>query len=149
MLGRLQRLNRFVDPGRVERAIAAAEKRTSGEIRVSVSPFFWGDVRRAAEHAFTRLGMERTRQRNGVLLFIVPSRRSFVVLGDRGIHERVGDETWNRVVDEMTPLFRQRDPTDSVLHGIAAVADILSLYFPAEPGVEANELPDSLDTGKN
>jgi hypothetical protein len=74
-------------------------------ICVAVSPFFWGSVYRAAERAFVRLEMNRTRRRNGVLLFVVPSRRAFVILDDAGIHEHAGDAFWRRVVDEMSPLF--------------------------------------------
>ena len=58
-------LLRAIDAPRVQRAIAAAERRTSGEIRVSVSPFFWGDVRHVAERAFERLGMTATRDHGG------------------------------------------------------------------------------------
>ena len=46
-------------------AIHEAERVTSGEIRVSVAHFFWGDVQRTAEKAFRRLGMENTSRRNG------------------------------------------------------------------------------------
>ena len=142
-----RRVPRFVDVRRIETAIAAAEARTSGEIRVSVSPFFWGDVRRAAEKAFDRLGMQRTERHNGVLIFIVPSRRAFVVLGDQGIHERAASGFWDRVVAAMTPHFTRRDFTSGVLAGIELVASELERHFPREPSDE-NELPDSVDVGR-
>ena len=60
---------RIIDNDRIREAIRRAEKRTSGEIRVSVSSLFWGDVRKAAERAFARMGMTATRERNaGVVL---------------------------------------------------------------------------------
>ena len=80
-----------LDTAAVEAAIARAEARTSGEIRVSVAGFFVGSPRRLAERAFRRLGMQDTRDRNGVLLLIAPSRRQVVVLGDEAIHAHVGD----------------------------------------------------------
>ena len=49
-----------MDAERVRAAIEAAERRTSGEIRVSVSRYFWGDLRAAAELAFERLRMHET-----------------------------------------------------------------------------------------
>jgi uncharacterized membrane protein len=149
MLDFLNRLPRVLDVARVEPAIRAAETRTSGELRVSVSPFFWGDVRRASERAFERLGMTRTRERNGVLFFIVPSRRAFVVLGDRGIHERVGDELWKGVVRAMSPCFARREFTEGVLQGLELVADVLARHFPADPARNPNELPDSVDVGRS
>ncbi|HZA51699.1 MAG TPA: TPM domain-containing protein, partial [Myxococcaceae bacterium] len=88
-LGRRSLLRR-IDVKRVEHALREAEKRASGEIRVSVAPLFWGSVRKEAERAFVRLGMSRTKERNGVLFFVVPARRKFVVLGDEGIHAKVG-----------------------------------------------------------
>jgi uncharacterized membrane protein len=142
MHGFLERLDIPV----VQQAIAQAELRTSGELRVSVAPFFWGSVRRAAERAFARLGMDRTRYRNGVLFFIVPSRRAFVVLGDRGIHECVGDDLWNGVVQVMSPFFKRREFTAGVLAGIDGVARALAVHFPRE-AEDRNELPDVVDEG--
>ena len=140
------RLPRLLDVERVQRAIADAETLTSGQIRVSVAPFFWGNVRRAAERAFVRLGMTLTRHRNGVLFFIVPSRRSFVVLGDAGIHARLGDERWDRIVREMEPFFRQKEFTAGVLFGIENVGRLLAEHFPPDEA-GGNELPDAVDVG--
>jgi uncharacterized membrane protein len=145
MLGAIEKLPVLLDVDRVKRAIEKVEKRTSGEIRVSLSPFFWGNVQRAAERAFVRLGMQRTRHRNGVLFFIVPSRRAFVVLGDAGIHDRVGDELWNRLVREIAPHFRRKDFTAGVVHGIQVVGEELARHFPADDEAEPNELPDAVD----
>ena len=68
-------LKRCVDAERVVQAIREAELASSGEIRVSVARFFWGDVEQVAGKAFRRLGMERTPERNGVLIFLVPGRK--------------------------------------------------------------------------
>ena len=54
-------------------------------------------MRRVAERAFEKLGMARTRQRNAILFFVVPSRRRFAVLGDEGIHAKVGQEFWDAI----------------------------------------------------
>jgi uncharacterized membrane protein len=148
MLGFLERLPRLLDVTRVRRAISDAERHTTGEIRVSVSPFFWGSVDGAAKRAFERLGMGRTRNRNGILFFIVPSRRAFVVLGDVGIHEKVGDAIWNRLIGEMSPHFRRGDPTAAVLFGIERIATELARYFPADGAQNPNELPNFVDLAK-
>ncbi len=135
-----------VDRARVEKAIAAAERRTSGEIRVSVAPFFWGSVDAAAERAFRRLGMTNTKDRNGILFFVVPSRRAFVVRGDVGIHDRVGQRFWETVVASMSPLFREGRVTDALCTGIDAAAAALVEHFPHDAR-DVNELPDSVDFG--
>ena len=41
--------------------------------------------------------MTATKDRNAVLFFVVPARRKFVVLGDSGIHEKVGQEFWHEI----------------------------------------------------
>ncbi len=141
-------LRRKVDAARVKEAIEQAERRTSGEIRVSVSTFFWGDVRKVAEKAFDRLGMTATRDRNGVFFFVVPSRRRFVVLGDRGIHEKVGDEFWEKVAAAVSEKFRQGDFTGGLVHGIETVGEELALAFPYDRTGDTNELSDDVDFGK-
>jgi uncharacterized membrane protein len=140
----LRGIRTFVDGVRVQTAIAEAERRTSGEIRVSIAPWFWGDVERAAWRAFQRLGMHRTKERNGVLFFIVPSRRAFVVLGDEGIHARVGQEFWERVSHELSLHFRRGDPTSGLLAAIAEAAARLERHFPRSDA-DVNELSDEVD----
>lgn len=136
-----------IDSQRVKDAIAAAEKRTSGEIRVSIAPFFWGDVRQVAEKAFVRLGMTATKDRNGVLLFVVPSRRRFVVLGDEGIHTRVGQDFWETVAHAMSGKFREGDFTGGLVHGIHEVGEQLARHFPYAGARDENELPNEIDFG--
>src|SRR5262245_53242982 len=101
------RWRRTLDTQRIERAIADAERCRSGEIRVSIAPCFWGSVDRAAGTVFDRLGMAATRQHNGVLLFVVPGRRRFVLLGDSAIHERVGQEFWDHTAQIASGYFRR------------------------------------------
>lgn len=135
-----------VDVEKVREAIARAEALTSGEIRVSVSTFFWGSVRKTAERAFVRLGMTGTRERNGVLIFVVPSRRRFVILGDEGIHEKVGQAFWEETAAAISARFREGDFTGGLVHGIGEAARQLAVHFPRRPD-DANELPDSVDLG--
>jgi hypothetical protein len=141
------KLKRLIDAGAVKRAIEGAESRTSGEVRVSVSTFFWGNVRRTAEGAFARLGMDRTAQRNGVLFFVVPSRRTFVVLGDEGIHARVGQEFWDSVAAAVSARFKAGDFTGGLVHGITEAGKQLAEHFPSQGSRDQNELSDEVDFG--
>jgi uncharacterized membrane protein len=142
------RLARAIDRERIAHAIAAAERETSGEIMVSVAPFFLGSVQRAAERAFDRLGIARTRQRNGVLFFVVPSRRSFVVLGDAGIHGAVGQDFWHAVVHAVSQRIGQGDVTAGLVDGIAEVGRRLAQHFPRDAAHDVNELPDEPDDAR-
>lgn len=143
------KLLRQIDAERVHKAIGEAERQTSGEIRVSVAPFFWGNVRRAAERAFVRLGMTRTRERNAILFFVVPARRRLVLLGDAGIHEKVGQEFWEAAVAAVTARFRDGDFTEGLVRGIEEVGRRLAEHFPYDPAHDVNELPDAVEFGKD
>jgi uncharacterized membrane protein len=143
-----RRLLRSIDAARIKQAIEEAERQTSGEVRVSVSTFFWGDVRKAAERVFARLGMAATRERNGILFFVVPSRRRFVVLGDEGIHAKVGPEFWAAVASAVEGHFRKGAFTDGLVHGIEAAGRELAAHFPFDPERDRNELPDDVDLGR-
>jgi uncharacterized membrane protein len=133
-----------IDKELVKQAIQRAEMRTSGEIRVSLSPPFWGDVWNTAVAAFERLGMTATRNRNAVLFFVVPSRHRFVVLGDTGIHEKVGEEFWHRIALALSESFRHGDFTAGLVAGIEAVGEGLAQYFPRLES-DTNQLPDEVD----
>jgi uncharacterized membrane protein len=140
-----RQLLRIIDRARIEQAIKRAERRTSGEIRVSVSTFFLGDVEKAADKAFVRLGMTRTKDRNGVLFFVVPSRRKFVVRGDQGIHEQVGQEFWNHIAAIVSEKFHDGDFTEGLVKGIEEVGERLAAHFPYDPGTDKDELSDEVE----
>jgi uncharacterized membrane protein len=143
-IGRRRSMLTAEDEARIVAAIRAAELRTSGELVVSFAPPFRGDVRGAAERAFKRLGMTRTSRRNGVLFFVVPSRRRFVVLGDVAIHERVGQRFWENIAGAMSDRFRDEDFVGGLLRGIAVAADALAAHFPPV-FPDRNELVDHID----
>lgn len=140
-----RKLIKSIDIERIENAIREAEKQTSGEIGVSISLFFLGRIRPAAEKAFSRLGMTRTRDRNGILFFIVPSRRRFVVLGDEGIHAKVGQEFWEGIAAVMSEHFRKGEYTEGLIKGIGEAGKRLAMHFPYNPEEDINELPDKID----
>jgi uncharacterized membrane protein len=143
-----RRLLRLIDVAAVTSAIEDAERGTTGEIRVSVSTFFWGNVRKAAEKAFQRLGMTDTEHRNGMLLFLVPSRRKFVVLGDEAIHQKVGQAFWEDVTAAVSESFQKGDFTGGLIHAIGEAGRVLALHFPKNPDSNPNELPDEVDFGE-
>ncbi len=143
-----RKLLEIIDDERVKAAIAAAEKQTSGEIRVSISRFFWGSVHHAAHRAFTRLGMRNTKDRNGILFFVVPSRHRFVVIGDQGIHEKVGQDFWEKLVAAMAGDFKAGKFNEGLIRGIAECGSLLAVHFPYQGEQDVNELPDDIDHGK-
>jgi uncharacterized membrane protein len=125
-------------------AIQAAEGITSGEIRVFISRGEVDDPVAAAKKQFEVLGMERTQQRNGVLIFVAPVVQRFAVIGDEAIHARCGQDFWSAVADEMSGHFRQAEFTRGIVQGIRKAGEVLSQHFPRRPD-DRDELPNKVE----
>jgi len=126
-------------------AIHRAEERGFGEIRVHLQHGRVADARAEAERAFVRLGMARTVRRTGCLLFIAPEERAFAVVGDRAIHERVGDGFWLEARDAAAALFAEGKFTEGVVAAIERIGVALAAHFPKAAGQpDTNELPDDV-----
>jgi uncharacterized membrane protein len=133
-----------LDSDRIVSAIAEAERRSSGEIRVHVTLRKPDDLESRARHRFERLGMTNTAERNGVLFYIAPAVRRFQILGDSGIHERCGPDFWKEVAAEMEESFRRGEFTEGVVRGVGKVGDLLTRHFPRSKA-DQNELPNAID----
>ena len=124
-------------------AIREAEKGTSGEIRVFVSRKEVEDPVVVAQGHFLRMGMEKTRHHNGVLIFVAPRSHKFAVIGDAGVHVQCGDAFWRDLTGEMAGHFRKSEFTSGLLHGIRQAGQLLARHFPASPD-DKNELSDEV-----
>jgi uncharacterized membrane protein len=127
----------------VTQAIGAAELRTSAEIRVHLDHRCPGEPMARAVAVFEHLGMHRTAARHGVLIYVSVGDHKLAVLGDQGIHERVGQVYWERLVDAVLAHFREERPRDGLLHAVAEVGAVLAQHFPRRPG-DVNELSDQV-----
>jgi uncharacterized membrane protein len=132
---------------RISKAIADAERTTSGEIRVFIQRGEIDDPVGAARKQFEKLGMTATRDRNAVLIFVAPRSQNFAVIGDTGIHQRVEADYLESLVAEMRAHFRAAHFTDAVLEAIAQTGALLSQQFPPRPGDDPNELPNEVEEG--
>ena len=130
----------------VAAAIAAAEAETSAEIRVHLDARCPGDPMARAVAVFEGLGMHRTAARHGVLVYLSVGDHKLAVLGDRGIHERVGQVYWDRLVEEVIAHLRERRHRDGLAHAVAEVGAVLRRHFPRRPD-DVNELPDRVSLG--
>src|SRR5713101_8253829 len=127
---------------RIVAGIREAESKTSGEIRVVIQRGkLKSDPLVAAQKKFHRLGMHKTRERNAVLIFVAPRVHKFAVVGDNAIHERCGDEFWQRVVETMRVHFRNEKFNDALIDAVNEVGKVLAAHFP-RTSASANELPD-------
>jgi uncharacterized membrane protein len=146
-----QKFLREPDFDAITRAIRTAEARTSAEIRVHLERrvprrrLFGGapDVLSRAQHVFRRLGMHRTVERHGVLVYIAVEERRLAVVGDEGIHGRVGDRHWSQVRDLMVEILRENDPRRALERAIDELGRALAQHYPRRPD-DRNELSDDV-----
>ena len=127
----------------VRQAISEAEAGTSAEIRVHLDHRCPVDPMARARDVFERLSMHRTAARHGVLVYVAIADRKLAVIGDRGIHERVGEGYWQRLVADVLAHFREERPRDGLLHAVAALGAALRQHFPRSPD-DRNELRDEV-----
>ena len=120
---------------RISNKIKEMEKKTAGEIRVSIKEkksFFQRNktLKLLAEEEFFRLGMNKTRDKTGILILLLLKERQFYILADKGIDEKVAPATWNSIKDKMQDMFSKGEFSKGILFGIEEVGKILSSYFP-------------------
>jgi uncharacterized membrane protein len=135
----------------IARAIRAAESRTSAEIRVHLERrvprrLLLGrrpDVVTRAHQVFRRLGMHRTAERHGVLVYLAVVDRRLAVVGDEGIHGRVGDSHWHRVRDVMVERLKSNAPREAIERAVEELGRALAEHYPRRPD-DRNELTDEV-----
>ncbi len=132
---------------RVRDAVRDAEKRTSGEIRVHLDLAIMDDVLDHAAFVFNDLGMANTRERNGVLLYVSVPGRKLAVVGDTGIHAKLGDAYWQGVLEAVLGHFREDRFCEGLCTGVHLLGEKLQEHFPFQRG-DRNELSDDISFGK-
>jgi uncharacterized membrane protein len=132
----------------IECAIGETEARHDGQIRFAVeaaldlSPLLAGQTaRERAIEVFSELRVWDTEHNNGVLIYLMLADRDVEIVADRGIHVRLGTETWETICRDMEAAFRNGQFEAGVLAGIHAVGAHLAHHFPARSG-KPNEIPD-------
>lgn len=132
-----------IDEPRLVSAITDAEARSSGEIRVYISHRDRVDALAYAQARFVKLGMTKTAQRNGILIYFAPISRQFAIVGDVGIHEKCGEVFWREVASRMEPLLKAGQYTDAIIEAVREVGGLLERHFPRQGG-DRNELPNKV-----
>lgn len=135
---------RQLEHDRIVDAIKKAEAKTSGQIRVFLQRGkFEEDAVERAQKKFFQLGMEKTAERNAVLILVAPRVQKFAVIGDEGVHQKCGAQFWQELVDRMRQHFLREDFTEALLEAIEATGALLAKHFP-KTGPSKNELPDDV-----
>jgi len=123
--------------------IRKEEARTSAEIRVCVTDKLIFRPQRFAWRLFDDIGMRNTRERNAVLIVMMPRVKKIVVIGDKAIHDLVGDAYWQNAVSAMVREMHASGPLNAIREGLRRLGDTLSSHWPRRED-DINELPDEI-----
>jgi uncharacterized membrane protein len=135
------------DRKRVAEAIRMAEQRTSGEIRVHIEDHIEEDVLEHAAFIFNELGMQRTKDRNGVLIYVSVADRKAAVIGDSGINDRVPPRFWHDVLSVMQIHFAAGRHADGLCEAASMVGEKLRDHHPYQRN-DADELSNEVSIGR-
>lgn len=122
----------------IRAAITASELSHRGELRFAAEgplpllALLKGQTaRQRAIDVFKRLGVGKTREASGILIYVQLVDRRVEILADRGIAARVAQSEWDRICREMEDAFRHDAYRRGALEAIDRATRLLELYFPA------------------
>ena len=135
---------------RISNKIKDAEKTTAGEICVSIKEKRSFSKKRKsisklAEEEFYRLGIDKTRDRTGILFYILLKEHQFHILADEGINAKVDPDTWDSIKNMMQEKFIRGEYSKGVLAAVETAGRILTEHFPVKPD-DRDELTDRVVT---
>jgi len=128
---------------RVNTKIAAAECMTSAEIKLVIVKHCLTSIKRKALKIFKKYKLDQTGQRNCVLILLVTTNRQFLIYGDQGIHEKVGQDFWEEIEKYISMKFMENKMGDGLSTGIHLIGTKLAQYFPFKFD-DANEISDDV-----
>lgn len=130
-------------------AIQKAEQRTSGEVRVFVeSKCRFVDAVDRAKEIFLQSQMDQTQDRNATLIYVAVKDHQAAILGDAGIHQKVGQQYWETEVNKMMIHFKNENLASGLVNIINDIGEALHKHFPYERDTDKNELPDEIMFGR-
>ena len=106
------------------------------------------EVERAAFSHFYAAGLQATRDANGVLIYISVLERRVWILGDRGINEKIPQQTWQEFVKRLTTGIREKQQGPALCAIIEEIGNLLHTHFPPKDD-DRNELSDLIIENSN
>jgi uncharacterized membrane protein len=87
--------------------------------------------------------MDKTREKTGVLIYLLMSDRNFQIIGDEGINKKVSKEFWDDLAAHTAEYFHKNKFADGICYAVNEVGTVLKKEFPMKPG-DTNELPNEV-----
>ena len=123
------------DLNKIAGVISDIEKHTSGEIRICIK------VRRGvlegkftprelALDEFLKAGMHNTKDKTGVLIYILFDERKFEIIADEGINAKISESHWDEIKNEISCEFKNENYLDGLTKAINDIGNVLKNEFP-------------------
>lgn len=97
-----------------------------------------------AERVFGEYKLFETQSRTGILIFISLFEHKIEIVPDKGLKEKIAQDEWLKVIEEMKPALRSKNFDEAFLQSIKKITEILLTYKMVRTGESNNELPDHL-----
>ena len=136
-----------VEEQEIVQAICIAERNTSGEIRVHLEKTTSISAINRAKEVFLELEMNKTKDANGVLIYVAVENKLFAICGDSGIDKVVPNDFWNKTKQAIANNFQRGKFKQGLIDGIRMAGEQLKNYFPYDSENDVNELPNEISKG--
>lgn len=133
----------------IKKATQDAELLTSGEIKVGII----SDCRRGlspreqALKEFYRLGLDKTRDKTGILILIILQQKKVEILADKGINDKVPEGYWNEAVATIAGGFKEGKAYEGLSRAVITIGELLAKTFPRKPD-DRDEISDEVSLGR-
>lgn len=128
--------------------IAKIESKSSTEIKIIIAKkkgFFQKNkpVMDLALKEFYKNNLHKTRDRTGILIYIILKDREIAIIGDEGIHQKVGEKYWDNLVRKTITHFKLDNFYNGILETLKELEVPLSEHFPIKED-DTNEISNDL-----
>lgn len=105
----------------------------------------WVDnaVSEAALFSFYESGLNRTKDKTGILIFISLLEKEVCILGDKGINDKLPQDHWEESVKKIVQGIKKGEATKAVIDVVNNNISVLEKHFPAKPD-NFDEIPNDV-----
>jgi uncharacterized membrane protein len=120
-----------------EIVLSLRNKRTLLEKLYSQHELAWKD--------FNRLGVKNTKERTGIMIFIIFDEHYYDIIADEGIFAQIPDTAWNEMEETLKEEFKNSKYYNGIMALINKTGEVLIKKFPAKAGINNdNEIKDEI-----
>jgi uncharacterized membrane protein len=128
----------------IQSAADAVESRTVGEIvfsfrnKKSLLEKLYSNHELAMKD-FEQLEVYKTKERTGILIFLLFEEKYFDIIADEGIFAKIPDDTWNKMEVKLKKEFKKKNYSNGILALINEMGEVLSREFPTRAGADNDD----------